>query len=331
MIPNINMLKQKIAKRYYQLLKQARIAKFWAKKSTFKRNQIGTLLFDSSTICTANCIFCAYQFDTRDKETAGLGLFRRTLDQYIQLGGQDLNLTPLTGELFVSNDVIEMIKYANNRGINSISFYTNATLLHKVNLRELLSLNITRIGISVSPFDQKLYKAIYRSDAYSRVIENVSSLLRIAKEINSKIHISIEYRGPLTLEKCNQLDDYRSKIKPFLTNKISFSAFKAEFDTWGGRIKSTDLLEGMDVKSQVNHSPIFPCTRLWNIQVEPSGNVNLCGCRANYNDEISPLYLGNINNNSLENIIKSPKAKAIRQSFFTGNLNDLCKNCSWYT
>ena len=224
-----------------------------------------------------------------------------------------------------------MIKYANKREIDSISFYTNATLLHKVNLRELLSLNITRIGISVSPFDQKLYKAIYRSDAYNRVIENVSNLLRIAKEISSNTNISIEYRGPLTLEECNQLGDYRSKIKPFLTNKISFSAFKAEFDSWGGRIKSTDLLDGMEVKSQVNQPPIFPCTRLWNIQIEPSGNVNLCGCRTNYNDDTNPLYLGNINDNSLENIVKSPKAKALRQSFLTGGLNNLCKNCSWYT
>ena len=80
-----------------------------------------------------------------------------------------------------------------------------------------------------------------------------------------------------------------------------------------------------------NKSPLTPCPRLWSLHVEPSGDVNLCGCRTNYNyGENSPLKIGNINNSPLEEIVQSKSVERLRRSFFTGKLNEICSNCSWY-
>ena len=288
------------------------------------------LFFDNSTICTANCIFCAYQFDVREKGIATLDHFKRTIEQFVNLGGKKLDLTPLTGEVFVSNSIIEQIEYALSLGIKKISFFTNATLLHKVNLKELLTIGVDEIAISVSPLRDDLYKSIYRSDSYKRVLNNISNLLKTAKECNSSTTISLEYRGNLSLRECNSLEDFNLYCRPYLTEKIKFNSMQT-FDTWSGRINDSDLLDGMKTIKIKNIAPLAPCPRLWNIHVEPSGDVNLCGCRTNYDyGEKSPLKIGNLNESSLQEILNSKSVNKLRKSFLTGKINPICANCSWY-
>ena len=73
-----------------------------------------------------------------------------------------------------------------------------------------------------------------------------------------------------------------------------------------------------------------PCPRLWNIHVE-KGDVNLCGCRTNYDyGEKSPLKIGNLNESSLQEILNSKSVNKLRKSFLTGKINPICANCSWY-
>ena len=191
-------------------------------------------------------------------------------------------------------------------------------------------MGVKKIGVSVSPLRSDLYKLIYRSDAYNRVLNNISDLLRIAKKCNSDTLISIDYRGNMSLKDCNNLDDFNEYCKPYLTSKISFTNIE-RFDTWSGRINDSDLLKGMKTLKIKNKGPLTPCPRLWSIHVEPSGDVNLCGCRTNYNyGQKNPLKIGNINNSSLDEILKSKSVKKLRRSFLTGNLNEICANCSWY-
>ena len=51
--------------------------------------------------------------------------FKNTIDQYLALGGKKLNLTPLTGEVFVSPFVLDQVDYALKAGIEDIFFYLN--------------------------------------------------------------------------------------------------------------------------------------------------------------------------------------------------------------
>ena len=246
------------------------------------------------------------------------------------MGGKKLDLTPLTGELFVSNSIIEQIKYEKEIGIREITFFTNATLFHKVDLKDLLTAGVDRISISVTPLRSDLYKLIYRTDSYERVLRNIKELLKIAKLIKSKTHIALNYRGNMSVNECNSLDDFLEYCKPYLTENVTFHSM-TYFDTWAGRIESSDLLPGMNLVKVKNKAPLAPCHRLWNIHIEPSGDVNLCGCRTNYSyEKESPLKIGSLNKSTLEEIINSKKAKELKKSFITGKLNDICANCTWY-
>ena len=56
------------------------------------------LAFETTPLCNANCIFCGYQYDTRPKGIMSMELFKRILDEYVDLGGSVVSLAPMVGE-----------------------------------------------------------------------------------------------------------------------------------------------------------------------------------------------------------------------------------------
>lgn len=329
------MLQRLIAKNSKRFKSVASISKskYLAIKSLFgvKDFSTTTLVFDSSTICTADCIFCAYQFDTRRKTLASFELFRNVIDQYTSNGGEKLNLTPLTGELFTNKDALRMISYAQKKGISYISFFTNCSLLHTIDIDTMLSLNVDRISISVSPLSENIYEKTYRSSQYNRVLHNIRDLLSGLQSSGSTTRISLCFRGPLNLAECIKLPDFVQYVEPYLGPNIALSAM-TEFDTWNGKIAESDLLPGMTTTHRKTPvAPILPCSRLNSIYVDPSGIVRLCGCRTNYSGNIpNGLELGSLSDSSLIQLFRSNKASNIRKSFLLGGINDLCSACTWY-
>ena len=313
--------KSKVSTKYYDLK-----TLFWIPDLSST-----TLVFDTSTICTADCIFCAYQYDTRPKRLASFSLFQMVIDQYISLGGTKLNLTPLTGEIFTNKHALKMLSYAKDAGIKYVSFFTNCSLLHTIDLHELLRLNVDKISLSVSPLSEELYKSTYRSNQYKRVLQNIKELLETLQSSDSKTTISICFRGQLDLNQCTDLPDFHRHVKPYLGPNTTLSAM-TEFDTWNGKIAESDLLEGMTISTRKPPAaPLSPCSRLRSIYVDPSGTVRLCGCRTNYSDNISDsLELGSIYESTLLDLYTSSQASGIRNSFLLGNINKLCAGCTWY-
>lgn len=329
------MLQKSFSKNYKRLRSIASIAKnkYLSLKLLFRVRDFSstTLVFDTSTICTADCIFCAYQFDTRPKKTAPYELFCEVIDQYTANGGKKLNLTPLTGELFTNKDALKMISYAQDSGISYISFFTNCSLLHTIDIHMMLSLNVDRISISVSPLSKDIYEKTYRSSQYNRVVSNIRALLSELKASDSTTQISLCFRGPLPLSECLQLPDFVQFVEPYLGPNITVSAM-TEFDTWNGKIAEDDLLPGMTISHRKTPvAPLLPCSRLNSIYVDPSGIVRLCGCRTNYSGNIpNGLELGSLSDSSLLQLFRSKKATNIRHSFLLGGINDLCASCTWY-
>src|ERR1700704_696229 len=53
---------------------------------------------ETTNICNANCVFCAYQYQTRPTGIMSVELFRKIIDEYSELGGGELGLTPTVGD-----------------------------------------------------------------------------------------------------------------------------------------------------------------------------------------------------------------------------------------
>ncbi|MBO1066295.1 MULTISPECIES: radical SAM protein [Nostocales] len=287
---------------------------------------------EPSNICTSNCIFCSYQYDQLPKKIPSFDEFQGIVEEYTQMGGDSIQLTPITGEIFTNKKIIDWIKKLDSfKSIKHIGTYTNASLFHTIDLDELVNSGLTGLHISVPPLDEEIYLKIYRSNLYSKVISNLKNLLIAFSNANNKTIklLEISFRADRTLDECKQLPDYLEFVHPYLSEGVIVTSMSS-FDSWSGMIKDSDLLPGMELLHTELSGPIQPCSRIYNAQIVVDGSIRLCGARIDNGNNEDELKIGHISELSLTAAYNSPKAKKIRDSFRSGNLLNICQKCSWY-
>ena len=139
------------------------------------------LYIEPTNICNANCIFCAYQYDTRAKGFIDYELFKKVVTRFKNVGGEKIGLTPFAGEIFLDRNILKKLNYIKNLNFSSVHSYTNALSIHKFNIEEILNSGLTNLHISLSPLDKELYFSIFRNRYYKRLLLNLSSISK--KEI----------------------------------------------------------------------------------------------------------------------------------------------------
>jgi MoaA/NifB/PqqE/SkfB family radical SAM enzyme len=288
------------------------------------------LVLEPTNICNANCIFCAYQFDQRPKAEMEQKVFERCVDEFTNKGGKILQLTPFAGEIFIDKSLMSKLAYAKSKNLE-VHTYTNASLLHKFNPKEILNSGLTRISISTAPFDETLYKQIYRNNLYKTVLRNIETLISAFHETDEKTVklIEISFRADRSIKACKDLPDYQQYIAPHVKGNVSAGAM-SYYDAWSNTIKQEDLLEGMTLLHSDRQGKVTTCPRIFSVQVTANNAIRLCGCRYDNNADYDELEIGNIQEMTVEEAYNSPEAKQKIKSFSRGEMLEVCKKCSWY-
>jgi MoaA/NifB/PqqE/SkfB family radical SAM enzyme len=277
-----------------------------------------------TNICNANCVFCAYQYQTRQKRVMSDEVYKKILDDYCEIGGGELLMQVVVGDPAIDPKFIERIRDARARPeITNISTITNGISFNKKKIDEFLLSGISSIRISTGPWREDLYEAIFRNNSYKRVIDNITYMLRKNMEYGNPVDITITFRTNISISETVALADYQ-KIA-HLPHKIDFNV---DYDTWIGEIKQEDLVDGMRIRP-IAELEKEPCFELYDgATIFVDGSVGLCSCR-DYNAD-SELIIGNIKSASLIDIWRSEKVLAIRKKFYKGIYPDICLKCSNY-
>jgi len=274
--------------------------------------------------CNANCIFCAYKYQSRKKVVIDDSTYLKALNDYCDIGGGELMLEVVVGDPCLDSKLVEKIEEARRRPeISSIKTITNGIGLDRVGIEKLLKSGISCIQISTGPWQKELYEEIYKSQQYDKMKANVEQLLIKNQEFGSPVEIIIAFRTNMTMQETLRLPDYQ-KVK-----KLSHSVdFNTDFDTWRGRISKKDLLPGMQIRPPIKLKQ-EACYWLFDGPIVFSnGDVGMCGCR-DFNAD-SELIIGNINDRTLLDIWQSEKVHELRTRFKDGKFPDICNECSGY-
>lgn len=286
------------------------------------------LVIDTTNVCNANCVFCAYQYRKEAPSFMSQELFDRASKDYASFHPESfLTLTPALGEPLLDPELFLKIKSAKANGIKRVQFYTNGILLKK-RLKELLDSPPDNLEISLADFDREEYFRIYRVNRYDEVLSGISSLLRVLKEEKRKLPVKINLMGRRSWEEIAASTDFKNHIEPFLSDYV-FIDLNHEYDNWNGSIKSEDLLSGMRIKLR-DRGNRLPCRRSHDLQLLPDGTIRLCGARRLPEGQKDGLVVGNINEDSFAKIWDSEKTKSVISSFFTNDVPEVCQNCSYY-
>ena len=282
------------------------------------------LHLELTNICNANCVFCPYQFQTREFAFMTDEVFYKAVNDFVACGGGSVGLTPVVGDALIDPKFIQRVRHLRSiRQIDRIWVITNAILLDKHGIAEVLDSGLSAITISTSGFDEDTYRRIYRSAAYQRVRKNILDLLENNSLRPDPIPIAIGLRSDRPLEEVLADPDFQAIL-----------GYKPEIDfTWSytsanGRITRDILPEGMRLRTVSSRSE--SCVQTYNGPIVlADGAVMACSCVASM-DALEDLGIGNVLRESLLDIWTGEKVKRLRTSFGGGALNKTCSGCDMY-
>jgi MoaA/NifB/PqqE/SkfB family radical SAM enzyme len=297
-----------------------------------------TLAIETTNICNADCIFCAYQYQENFRESQGVmsdTIFERSINQFKEMGGQKISFTPIVGDPLVDRKIIERVKYAKDKGFK-VFFFTNGILFNRMDIESFIKTGIDSISLSSGPFDKDTYEKIYRTGEgqYEELIQGLKKFLKIRNELNAKLKFDILFRSSIPYKDLIELPDYKNEILPLMNEEDRKSVYVQTkgFDTWGDQIRKEDLEGIMDVAQ----TPLIkrrPCALTFEMTVLWDGKVRACAFRyakTENRDGDDGLLIGDLNKSTLKNMWLGPEVRDLRRSFVEGKLPPVCQTCTMY-
>ncbi|MHA1381415.1 MAG: radical SAM/SPASM domain-containing protein [Candidatus Helarchaeota archaeon] len=275
-------------------------------KARVEANKLRVLI-EPNNICNLKCIMCPYQKMTRKKETMSIELFKKIVDESIELGCRIFQLQQYN-EPFTDKQLFDRINYIRNKNAE-VYFYSNGTILNKEIRQKILKNPPNLIRFSIDGIIKKRYESIRVGAKFEEVVRNVIKLYRERNKLGLK-EPKIEVCGLLIDKKIDQPKRYLDFWKNKCDNAAVYPA-DSRFD------------EKYSYMSYRKLKP-YPCFNPHNIIVLSSGKV--CLCCVDYDGEV---ILGDLKTQSLKEIINSKKVQGIYESQLKRKCNlSICRKCS---
>lgn len=282
---------------------------------------------ETTNICNANCTFCGYRYMQRPKKVMPWETFEKAVRGFAEAGGGALNFTPTVGDPMVDKRLIDKIEFADSLPeIAEIFLYTNGILLNRFDTDRLLRSGLKRLAISTFIGDRDGYKLYYGRDKYAQVIDNIIAVAGRNRALGFPVMITLHLR--IEGDKSTWYDTpiYRTLADLIGEDNISYLEV---YDAWGGLIKKDDIPEGtaLDKPLSVEEKTWSPCFELYRrVQILADGTVGACVCV----DLEGEIKIGDINEQSLDEIWRGEKLAAYRRDWVTGSLPKVCQSCTRY-
>lgn len=282
------------------------------------------LHLELTNLCNANCVFCPYQFQTREVQFMSDEVLYKAVGDFVSIGGGSVGLTPIVGDALIDPKFVERVRYLRSLPkIDRIFVTTNAILLDKHGIDSVLDSGLTSITISTAGFDRVMYERVYRSQSYERMRRNVLELVKRNAERADPVHITVGLRADRPLDEVMEDPDFQ----PILEHNPIID-FTWSFTSANGRITRDSLPAAM--KLRVVKTRKETCVQLYNGPIVlPDGMVMGCSCVASM-DAIADLSIGNVMKTSLIEIWAGERMKLLRASFENASLNPTCAGCDMY-
>ena len=271
-------------------------------------------------VCNADCVFCAYRHDKRPKRRLALDVIQRTAAEFKRLGGKSVSFSPTLGETFADKNAVKKIEAVRDIGFSNMYTYTNASLLHRFGVENVLRSGLTVMRISLAPLDAGIYRSIYQNETYPDVLRNVRDLLIAfaATKDRTVQDIYLEFRSDRPLEACKEMPDYKTHIEPYLVPHVHLTAM-TYFDGWSGAITEQDLVPGMTLLDPEDAgSKRLPCGRMFSLQVLSDGTIRQCGCRVDTQAARDELVIGHIADMTLAEAFHSDRGTGQHRQLHQG-------------
>ena len=271
------------------------------------------IILETSINCNANCIMCPNHKVKRINRNISDELFKKVIDQCI---GKNVGaIHPfMHGEPFVVPDIFDKLRYINEKLPDTeIVLISNGGAFTEDKARELLTIkNIRSLTFSIDAINPETYAKVRRGLDYNTTFNNILTFLGLNKVSDNPIKTAVS----MTISNYNINEN--KEFYDFWVDKVDH----VDRHRCTGRNK--EVMFYGDEDSRI-HFKNVPCKILWDIMcINTDGNISMC-CE-DYQPEV---IIGNVNNQSIEEIWNSDKFNTIRRLHLEHKKDLLlvCKDC----
>jgi len=269
---------------------------------------------ETTNACNLRCPFCATTFKNWGPYKKGFldfALFERIIDEGIDNGLCSVKLS-FRGEPLLHPDIAKMISYAKKRGIIDIYFNTNATLLDKDRINQLIDSGLDRISISFEGINKEIYEKYRVGAEYEAVVGNIKRLRHIR-------------------------DNKKSIYPQIRIQTILYPELKEEFSIyvkfWQEFADEVAYLDTRHEKPDDEHKGLiadWACPFLWQ-RMAILWDGTLLPCLMHGIDDFSFMSLGNVKEVHIKEMWRAEKISEYRQLHQSGQAHKLeaCERCSY--
>jgi len=290
---------------------------------------------EPTTTCNLGCVWCVHsKVSTDNFKKMTFERFKHIIDQYPFISV--LKFSGI-GEFFTNSDFTKMIEYLKTKKVMYSCFTSNFTVMSEKNIETLANSNINTVFVSIDGSTKETFANIRKGANLDLIIDNMKKF-QAAKRKKTKIIVravmSNQNKHELIgiVDLCQDLGIKQLHFQRLYGNE-ELQLTTQEYEDY--KIILTKYATKLRLKfSSFGKKPVYKCLRALGVtMITVEGNVLPCSIitqRDDYFEFQKKNNLGNIYENSIEEIWNSEKYKNFRQEVVDGKLPAICNGCPYY-
>ena len=304
---------------------------FYVTKWTRKPIQWGmpmTISMEPTTACNLRCPECPSGLRAFSRPTGNLkeDFFRDTIDE---LHKELLYLIfYFQGEPYINPKFLEMVKYADERGIYTITS-TNAHFLNDENARKTIESGLNRLIISVDGTTQEVYENYRKEGKLENVLKGARNVVKWKKKLNSKTpHIIFQFLVVKPNE--HQIPEIYKLAEEIGVDEVKLKTAQVyDYENGNDLIPTIDKYaryrQTSDGTYEVKNELLDHCWKLWHACVITWDGLVVPCCF----DKDATHRLGDLKKGTFKEVWQGPAYQGFRTKLLKGRDQiDICKNCT---
>jgi len=307
------------------------LASFYLTKWKRKPIQWGspmTVSIEPTTACNLRCPECPSGLRSFTRETGNLkkDFFTKTIDEIYK----DLIylIFYFQGEPYINPDFLDMVSYANKKGIYTITS-TNGHFLNDANAKKTIESGLDRMIISVDGTTQEVYENYRKEGKLENVLAGARNVVKWKKKMKSSTpHIIFQFLVVKPNE--HQIPDIYRLAEEIGVDEVKLKTAQVyDYEHGNDLIPTIEKYSRYHKKADgtygVKNELLNHCWKLWHACVISWNGLVLPCCF----DKDADHRLGDLNHNTFQDIWYGKEYDQFRKSLLIGRDQiEICKNCT---
>ena len=256
---------------------------------------------ENINLCNASCTMCPHSAMTRVKARMPDEVFYGLVKQAKGLGAETISIFGF-GEPLMDTHIAKKVRYCTEQGLETF-ITTNASLLDNHMSEQLIDAGLTHIRFSVHGIEKHPYEKVHKGLSWEEVMYNIHTFTRLNKAC--KVSVTSIYKMG-----AGEVEEIKTFWKTWDIDYLEIWRLHG----WAGKQNYRQPIEKKAMCERPFSGPV---------QIQADGKVIPCCFITD-----AEITLGDIYQDTIENILKGDKYEWLRERHTCGDLEGLpCETC----